>query len=440
MQSSALQEFPKCQVKGSQSTGQADRVAAKPVEAALLTGGTDRHYAYGLALSLVEEGVCLEVVGGSRVDGPEMHSTPGLKFLNLWKRRGCGAGVLMNGKRLLAYYVRLIAYAWKARPGIFHILWNNRIEWFDRTLLMLYYRMLGKKVVLTAHNVNMAKRDRRDSAWNRLTLKIQYRLCDQIFVHTKKMKDELIKDFGVPAKAVTVVPYGINNAVPPARLTPAEAKHRLGISRFEKTILFFGNMRPSKGLHDLLAAFEELLEKDTRYRLIVAGQLIRSYKGYWERTRQALRRVEESRNVIVRAEYIPDQDIPLYFTAADVLALPYTEIFQSGVLFLGYSFGLPVVATDVGELKKDIVEGRTGFLCSPHDPAGLAAAIEKYFESDLFREMDSRRQDIRDYAAARHSWSKVSAITHAVYRELSGENPRHETADCENRGDNLLSA
>ncbi len=111
----------------------------------------------------------------------------------------------------------------------------------------------------------------------------------------------------------------------------------------------------------------------------------------------------------------------MYFTAADVLALPYREIFQSGVLFLGYSFGLPVVATDVGELKKDIVEGRTGFICRPRDPESLAAAIETYFQSDLFRELKNRRQEIRDYANARHSWSEVARITRAVYRELTTE-------------------
>jgi glycosyltransferase involved in cell wall biosynthesis len=253
-------------------------------------------------------------------------------------------------------------------------------------------------------------------------LRIQYHLAHHIFVHTEKMKDELIKDFGVPAEAVTVIPYGINNALQPAKLTAEEAKHRLGVSRFEKTILFFGNMRPSKGLDDLLAAFERLQAKDPRYRLIVAGRPVKGQNNGWQQTRQALRRLEEQGSVILRNEFIPDEDIALYFTAADVAALPYTEIFQSGVLFLAYSFGLPVVATDVGELGEDIVEGRTGFLCQPRDAGSLAGAVEKYFESDLFRELDSRRQEIRDYVATRHSWSKVSAITHAVYRELSGAN------------------
>ena len=95
------------------------------------------------------------------------------------------------------YYARLIRYAATAKPRIFHILWNNKFESFDRTLLMLYYKVLGKKIVLTVHNVNAGRRDSKDTRLNRLTLRIQYRLADHIFVHTEKMKRELIEEFGV---------------------------------------------------------------------------------------------------------------------------------------------------------------------------------------------------------------------------------------------------
>ena len=64
----------------------------------------------------------------------------------------------------------------RPRPKLFHILWNNKFQFFDRTLLMLYYRLLGKKIAFTAHNVNAGKRDSNDSWLNRLSLKIQYRL------------------------------------------------------------------------------------------------------------------------------------------------------------------------------------------------------------------------------------------------------------------------
>ena len=92
--------------------------------------------------------------------------------------------------------------------------------------------------------------------------------------------------------------------------------------------------------------------------------------------------------VIRNIQYIADEDVEQYFVAADVLVLPYKFIYQSGVLFLAYSFGLPVIAFDVGTLREDIVPGKTGFLCCPEDSDALAAAINTYFDSDLFRNLE----------------------------------------------------
>jgi len=149
--------------------------------------------------------------------------------------------------RVLTYYAKLIRYAATAEPRIFHILWNNRFQSFDRTLLMLYYKLLGKTIVLTVHNVNAGKRDSTDTLFNRLTLRVQYRLADHFFVHTEQMKNELVREFGLQGARVSVIPFGINNAVPNTGLTSGEARQRLGLPDAERTILFFGNIAPYKG-------------------------------------------------------------------------------------------------------------------------------------------------------------------------------------------------
>ena len=97
------------------------------------------------------------------------------------------------------------------------------------------------------------------------------------------------------------------------------------------------------------------------------------------------------------------------FKAADVLILPYTHVFQSGVLFLGYSFGLPAIAADVGTLKEEIIEGQTGFVFKPQDSSDLASKIDEYFKSELFRNLETRRAEIKAYANERYSWDKVAA-------------------------------
>jgi glycosyltransferase involved in cell wall biosynthesis len=109
--------------------------------------------------------------------------------------------------------------------------------------------------------------------------------------------------------------------------------------------------------------------------------------------------------------------------------LPYRDIYQSGVLFLGYSFGLPVLAADVGSLKDEIVEGKTGFVFRPEDPLDLARILERYFASDLYRELNSRRQEIRDYATERHSWDVVSEMTISVYASLLRMPSREQLSD-----------
>jgi glycosyltransferase involved in cell wall biosynthesis len=390
------------------------------IDVALLTGGSDRPYVYGLAMALVAQRVHFDLVGSDALDCPEFHTSPEVSFLNLLRIQRPGASLAQKISSVSAYYVRLIHYAFVAKPKVFHILWNNKFDFFDRTLLMLYYKLLGKKIAFTAHNVNAGKRDSNDSLLNRLTLRIQYRLANRIFVHTEQMKGELLQDFGVREEAVTVIPFGINNAVPSTDLTSTDAKRRLGLKDGERTILFFGNIGPYKGLHHLVAAFQRINARNGEYRLIIAGKHRGGAEEYVNEIREATSQDVGRGRVIQRIEHIPDVETELYFKAADVLALPYTFVSQSGVLFLGYSFGLPVIATDVGSLRDDIVEGETGFLCRPSDPADLARIIETYFESDLFKNLSGRRQRIRCYARERHSWKVVSEITRNVYAELLG--------------------
>jgi D-inositol-3-phosphate glycosyltransferase len=387
---------------------------------ALLTGGSDRPYVFGLATALMSKGLALDLIGSDELDCPEFHGKPGVNFLHLRADQRPDVSLAKKVSRVSMYYARLIRYAATAKPAIFHILWNNRFELFDRTLLMLYYRFLGKRIVLTAHNVNAGRRDSTDTPLNRLTLRIQYRLADHIFVHTEKMKLELIEDFGVHEARVTVITFGINNVLPNTALTSGEAKQRLGIPDGQRTILFFGRIKPYKGLELLIDAFQQIQARGGDHRLIIAGMPVQCEK-YWTTIREAIREDVQTGQILLRADFIPDEGTELYFKAADVLVLPYRGVYQSGVLFLAQSFGLPVIASDVGSLKDDIVEGKTGFVFRPEDPADLARTIERYFKSNLFKGLDGHRQEIREHCKRLHSWDLVGEMTREVYVRLLGK-------------------
>jgi glycosyltransferase involved in cell wall biosynthesis len=383
----------------------------------LLTGGGDKPYALAMTTALTSHGVLVDFIGSDELTVPELLNNPRVNFLNLRGGQWSKANPIAKVLRVLKYYGKLIRYAAKAEPDLFHILWNNKFQLFDRTLLMLYYKLLGKKITFTAHNVNAGKRDGNDTLLNRLSLRIQYRLADHIFVHSEKMKSEVVSEFRIPQCKVSVIPFGINNTVPNTDLSSAEAKRKLGLRNEEKTLLFFGNIAPYKGLEHLVASFAEVLKRDRSYRLIIAGRP-KGSEEHWKQIQKDITRRGIRDRIIERIEYVPDEQTELYFKAADVLTLPYTRIFQSGVLFLGYGFGLPVIAADVATLKEEIIEGKTGFIFEPKNSSDLAAKIDKYFKSELFENLGARRTDIKEYANERYSWDKVVAITTTVYSKL----------------------
>lgn len=386
---------------------------------ALLTGGDDRPYALGMISALATEGVYVDFIGSDKLDAPELHNSPHINFLNLRGDQNEDAPFLRKVVRLLAYYARLASYVPRSRAQIFHLLWNNKFEHFDRVVLMLYYRLFRKRVVFTAHNVNARKRDSRDSWLNRFTLLIQYRLCSHILVHTAAMKRELLADFGIAPERVSVIPFGINDTNRKTDLDQIGARTKLGLAPTEKILLFFGQIAPYKGLEFLVAALARLIPSLPDVRLVIAGRVKKGFDDYWKSIQTEISRLGLQDRVIARIQFIPDEDVEMYFKAADALALPYVEIFQSGVPFLAYSFGLPVIATDVGSLKEDVIEGATGMICRPRSAADLAEVVMAYFQSELFRQLQQRRVMIREFALERYSWAKVAAITIAAYSQLS---------------------
>lgn len=383
----------------------------------ILTAGRDRHYSLGLANALAAAGIRFDFIASDELETMELLHSPQVRFLNLRGDQSLDASLPEKILRVLVYYFRLIAYAATTRAKVFHILWNNKFEFFDRTVLMLFYKILGKKIAFTAHNVNAGARDGCDSLANRLSLKIQYRLCDNIFVHTEKMKAELVAEFAVAPEKVVLIPFGLNTAVPNTTLTTAEARERLGLGPEHKVILFFGNIAPYKGLQFLIEAFNGIAQNEPRARLVIAGRP-KGPPEYWGEIRQQIECSQWSDRVVQKIEYISDADTEIFFKAADVLVLPYVHIFQSGVLFLAFSFGLPAIVADVGSLKEEIIEGKTGLAFEPGNSAQLARVIRDYFQSELYSGLESHRNEIRELAREKYSWSKVAAITVDTYSGL----------------------
>jgi len=384
----------------------------------LLTGGDDPSYALPLMFSLVALGFEVDFIGNDKMQHEKAVKHEKVHYLNLRGDQDPEAPLLDKIRRLTAYYFKLIKYVATTDSQIFHILWLNKFIYFDRTLLNLYYKLLGKKIIFTAHNINDKERDGGDTLLNRMTLRFMYSIVDHIFVHTHKMKEQLAVQFRVEANKVTVIPFGINNHVPNTDLNSDVARKKLGIDPDWKVALFFGRIAWYKGLDQLISAFAELKMMGSDVRLVIAGDVKKGHDSYWGEIERMIEQHHLHESIIKRIEFIPDADVELYCKAADVLILPYRRIFQTGVLFLSYNFGLPAITTDVGSLSEEIIEGKTGYVCGSGDPKSLANVITRYFSSDLYKNLAENRYKIEKYAREKYSWEKVGSMTSKVYANL----------------------
>jgi D-inositol-3-phosphate glycosyltransferase len=393
--------------------------AIERIRVSLLTGGMDPPYVLGLLSGLIGHPVLIDVIGNDEMKDQAVMQNQQILYCNFRGNQDEHSTITKKISRIVRYYIQLMWYAFRADSKVFHILWFNRFIYFDRTILNLYYKLLGKKLIYTAHNINAGERDGTDTFLNRLSLRWLYGIVDHIIVHTDKMKDQLIREFDVAEQRVTVMVFGINNTSPRSQMTRQGARDVLGIGIQEQVLLFFGNIAPYKGLDILVKALATLKKNGQAPKLLIAGK-IKDSKSllHWADIERTIEEHNLHQHIIKTIEFIPEQDVELYYKAADVLVLPYRHIFQSGVLFLGYSFGLPVIATDVGSLKNDIVEGHTGFVCRPEDVDHLASTIRRYFRSDLYTNLSMGREDISRYANEKYSWQQGGDTTYAIYRRL----------------------
>lgn len=155
-----------------------------------------------------------------------------------------------------------------------------------------------------------------------------------------------------------------------------QAKSRLGLSG--NTLLFFGLIRSYKGLLGLLEAMPLVLQK-VNCTLLVVGEF---YEGK-DRCLNLINDLGLASRVRVIDRFVPDDEVSLYFSAADLVVLPYESATQSAIVPIAFAFERPVVATRVGGLPEAVRDGETGILVEPRNPAALAAAIIRFYEEDM---------------------------------------------------------
>ncbi len=175
------------------------------------------------------------------------------------------------------------------------------------------------------------------------------------------------------------------------------------------SLLFFGKIRRYKGLETFLKALA-LVRRELDFRAVIAGEFYMAPGPY----RSLARRLGLDDCLEWRDHYIPNEEVPAIFRAADLVVLPYVEATQSGVVPVAYQFEVPVVATDVGGLSEVVIEGKTGYLVPPLDAEALAGAIIRYFRE---RRREEFRKNILEFRT-RLTWEQVVTAIEELCRML----------------------
>ena len=188
-----------------------------------------------------------------------------------------------------------------------------------------------------------------------------------------------------------------------------EARKALGVPQNASVALFFGFIRPYKGLDVLLNSMPEVVRHLPSIRLIVAGESYEDEKRYSD----ILDSYQLGKHVDLHIDYIPVERVKLYFSAADIVVQPYVSATQSGVAQIAYHFNRPLIVTDVGGLAEFVPHEVAGLIVPPEDTQALASAILRFFSDSL---SDSLIEGVRR-EKKKYSWERLcEAVEHFVNR------------------------
>lgn len=351
------------------------------------------HYAFNLANALGELGADLSLLTNVRY---ELEPLP-----RSFRLERCFDPGARYPRLVLALVRRLAALA----PEVVHLQspLSTRFDAFLWPVLRVRYPL-----VVTAHNV----RSHEGGGWERGALWRCLRAADGVVVHTRESGEAVRRR--LPGARVAVIHHGDYAFFGEgAQLDRAAARARLGLPASARILLAFGAIRPYKGIHGVIAALPRIRARHPDAHLVVAGPLL---AGTEDEYRTAIARAGVADAVTFQPRYVPHDDVPLYFAAADVAVYNYRDVTDSGSLRIACALGTPVVATAVGGFREFLTDGVTGRLVGPGAPDRLADAVSELLADAAGAARLARAA--RALAATAWSWADSAKATLDLYHAI----------------------
>ena len=246
-------------------------------------------------------------------------------------------------------------------PDVIHLQVGHL--WFNLALPLLRRYPL----VITIHDPRHHRGDRECRLTPQFILDFGFRRGDQLIVHAENLRQVVVERLHIKPDIVHVIPTVVRG----------DAAARPEIEEEDDVILFFGRIWEYKGLEYLIRAEPLITAQVPDARIVIAGRG-EDFECY-------RRLMVHHERFTVHNEYVSDAKRAELFRRASVVALPYIDASQSGVIPVAYTFGKPVVATTVGGLPELVEHGRTGLLVPPRDERALADAIVRLLRDKALR-------------------------------------------------------
>lgn len=273
---------------------------------------------------------------------------------------------------------------------------------------LLVVRLMGIPVVWTVHDVISEQSSEfgypKLERWFKHAF-IRFGFCNHIFVHCESARTAVLQEYNLPDRLrgrVTIVPHGNYLDNYSDEVSTKEARSRLGLDDEKTVFLFFGQIRPYKGVEQLIDAFKLL--GGEQYRLLVVGLPLN--ESIEETVQQ--KSAEDSR-IRTTLEFIPDEEIQVYMNAADVVVLPFNEITTSGSAILAMSFGKAIIMPRLGCLP-ELVNENGAIMYSPDNEGGLLEALESSQDHNLDAMGDYNLELAHEY-----DWASIASTTRDRY-------------------------
>jgi len=319
-------------------------------------------------------------------------------------------------KKFFKYFNYLLDLYKLIRQGKYNVIHFQAFR--EGRIESLYFAMLKLTRIKIAHTVHDVTPLNKSKLYHLFNLLV-YKKADILFVHSNSNKRTLAQQTKLDEEKIKVVPHGdFDTFIPERIVTKSMARTFFSLSQEQNVILFFGAIKEYKGLDILLNSLSLAFMKINNLALIIAGsaETNAETRKVELNCRNIISKLPKEIKVIYHAEFIPIPEVAKYFIACDVVVLPYRRISHSGVLHLAYTFGRPVIATNVGDFEETIEEGKSGFVLSSNSQENLSEKIIQAFSDRL--KLEEMGKYAKHLSATKYSWKNSAELLKPIYEKM----------------------